>query len=460
MHAELAAEWIPGEPEKEGGDCPEAPDALVIPFDAYYDVERKEYLILNADQRWLPQTLGQFNRRLRNAGIADKAALGRISQHIEDHSDVKYAAPLAGRPSGFFQENGIRILVTSSPDFIDPIEGDWGTLRSVMEGLFVDSEEDHGCSQWNTFNGWLRVSIDALRNCRRQDGQALAIAGERDCGKSLIQHLITSMLGGRSAKGARYMMGKTDFNAELFECEHVVLEDEFMSHSITERLKLGTAIKNFTVSTQMQSCHRKQRTAVNLSPWWRVSISLNDDAEALQVLPPLDDHIADKIILLRASRFDLPMETHTPELREAFGAKLRSELPAFIYWLLHEFEIDEDLEDRRFGIATWQHPDLRRELAELAPETRLLSLIDEALFGVMGSCEWQGTAKELERELLQRAATRRDAEKLLNWPNASGAYLGRLATQLPARVELHRTATQRIWTVRKENDAVTDDSSN
>lgn len=450
MNAELAETWNFEEQELE------VSEDLQLPFDAYYDSEKKEYLIRNADGRWLHQSLGQFNRRLRNSGITDKVILGKIAQYVEDHFDVKYASPLAGRGAGFYQENGIRILVTSSPLFVEPVDGEWNTLRAVLEGLLVDSEEEHGCLQWDTLLGWLKISIEALRSGRRQDGQALAIAGERDCGKSLLQHLITFMLGGRSAKGARYMMGKTDFNAELFECEHIVLEDEFMSHSITERLKLGTAIKNFTVSTQMQSCHRKGRTAVNLSPWWRVSITLNDDAEALQVLPPLDEHIADKIILLRASRFDLPMETHTPELREAFWEKLKSEIPAFIHWLLNEFEIDEDLENRRFGIATWQHPDLRRELAELAPETRLLSLIDEALFGEMGSCEWQGTANELRRELLHRETTRKDAEKLLSWTNAPGAYLGRLATQLPARIEFHRTATQRIWTIRRSDDAVTD----
>ena len=261
MHPDLATDW------NLEAEALEVMDEPCPPFEAYYDAERKEYLIRNAEGRWLSQNARQFGNRLKNAGIADPAERSRITQYTEDHFDVRYAAPLAGRMAGFYNENGIRLLVTSSPSFIHPVEGAWSTLRAFLEGLLMNSEEDHGATQWSVLNAWLKIAIEALRAGRQQDGQALAIAGERDCGKSLFQHLLTLLLGGRSAKAARYMMGNTDFNSELFECEHIMLEDEFMSHSISDRLRLGTAIKNFTVSTQMQSCHRKGRVAVNLSPW-------------------------------------------------------------------------------------------------------------------------------------------------------------------------------------------------
>jgi len=91
---------------------------------------------------------------------------------------------------------------------------------------------------------------------------------------------------------------------------------------ITDRLRLGVAIKGMTVSTSLVSCQRKHRHPVNLPAWWRVTITLNDEPEALLVLPPLDEHIADKIILLRASRFTLPMPTDTTELRGKFWQTL------------------------------------------------------------------------------------------------------------------------------------------
>ena len=125
----------------------------------------------------------------------------------------------------------------------------------------------------------------------------MALAGPAGCGKSLFQSIITETLGGRVAKAARYMQGGTDFNGDLFEAEHLALEDEFMSARISDRLQLGASIKNFCVSTRKQSCHRKNRQAVTLPAWWRVSITLNDDPEAMRVLPPLDDHIQACVIV-------------------------------------------------------------------------------------------------------------------------------------------------------------------
>jgi hypothetical protein len=37
-----------------------------------------------------------------------------------------------------------------------------------------------------------------------------------------------------------------------------------------------------------------------LKPFWRLSITLNDEPENLLILPPLDESLGDKIMLLRA----------------------------------------------------------------------------------------------------------------------------------------------------------------
>ena len=74
---------------------------------------------------------------------------------------------------------------------------------------------------------------------------------------------------------------------------------------------------------------------MNLPGWWRVSITLNDDPEAMMVLPPLDQHIADKIILLRASVFEWPMPMETTAHRTGFHATIVREIPAYLHWLMH-----------------------------------------------------------------------------------------------------------------------------
>jgi len=433
-----------------------------IPVDAYYDAERKEYLYQNERGVWRSFSEGQFKKRLKSLGFSTgipKDESGKPLQPLsdadeallwlQDHRDIDYHGKLCGRSVGFYEENGLRFLVTDSPVFIEPIPGAWPILEAVLHGLLCSGETSHRRTQWHTFLGWLQTSVVALRSGEIQQAQALALAGPTNCGKSLLQFLITHFLGGRAAKAAHFMNGRTDFNGELFEAEHLMLEDEFMSTRISDRLKLGAAIKNLTVSTQTASCHRKHRHPVNLPGWWRVTITLNDDPEALLVLPPLDDHIEDKIILLRASRFDLPMPTGTSEERRKFQDTLLGEIPAFLHFLLHDYELPKPYRDpKRYVVETWHHPEMRRAVEQLSPESELLALIDRSILSVASEDSWRGTAEELREELISDSETRREAERLLgNWPHACGTYLGRLAKKQPDRVQRVRTNRKREWII-------------
>jgi len=161
-----------------------------------------------------------------------------------------------------------------------------------------------------------------------------------------------------------------------------MIEDETPSTDLRARRNLGANIKAFTVN-EAQSCHAKGRSAITLAPLWRVSISVNDEPENLMILPPLSDSeqdsLADKMIMLRAKKVVMPMPSETLEERNAFWATLMAELPAFVHYL-KSWPVPEDLRHGRYGIKTWQHPKLLAALGELAPETRLLTLIDEVIF--------------------------------------------------------------------------------
>ena len=449
--------------------APAAPSPEAMP-EIYYDVHRKEFLIQNSTGRWAARTEAQFKRYLRKLGFSTDIPKGKhvspveeIMEQIQDERDVVYAGPLAGWRAGFYIDHGVRFLVTEEANTgagtrnaenadngspgISALSAPSSTLDAVLRGLLAGPNEPHGQRQLDTLYSWLKTALEALEENTIRPGQALAIAGPRDCGKSLLQNLITHLLGGRAAKAARYMMGRTEFNADLFEAEHLMLEDEFMSTRTADRLALGAAIKNVTVN-ELQSCHPKHKKAINLRPFWRLSISLNHDPEALMVLPPLDDHIADKIIILRASRFDLPMDTGTLETRAQFWQTLQDELPAFRHFLRH-LRVPSELADRRFGVKTFQHPELVRDLEMLSPEIHLLELIDAAK--PWEGCEkgyWRGTQDELKRLLLDHSEVGREAGKLLSgWHNQCGAYLGRLAGKKAGRIRCARTKRKREWLI-------------
>jgi uncharacterized protein DUF5906 len=267
-----------------------------------------------------------------------------------------------------------------------------------------------------------------------------------NCGKSLLQNLITEILGGRSAKPHRYMMGQTDFNGDLVRAEHLMIEDEPASTDLRSRRDFGSRIKEITANV-MQSCHPKHRDAITLDPFWRLTISVNDEPENLMVLPPLDDSLEDKLIILKTYQQAMPMPSETDEERRAFMEALRSELPAFVAFLF-AWSIPKDFTCQRFGIKAYQHPEILQALGALTPEAQLLNLIDLELFNSVAPSAWEGTAAELQRELTRDGSTvKREAQQLLNWSTACGVYLGRLQRLCPQRFQPERTNASRRWII-------------
>jgi len=444
------------------GECPPA----------HYDAERKTFWTQNDRGGWIDVNEQILRRLLHAAGIRggrpnkDDKGLTPLDHKLNDivtRQDVGYAGPLAGYRSGLTEMCGQRILVTTSPKLITPVAGEWRVLGRFLDSLLYDAHYN----QTDYVRAWLKLGYEALRDGTWRGAPAMALAGPRDCGKSLLQNLFTEILGGRAAKPYRYMSGGTQFNRDLFGAEHLTIEDDHSSTDIRARRAFGSNIKQFTANRD-QSCHGKGRQAITLRPFWRVSISVNDEPEAMMVLPPLSDSvtdsIGDKIILLKAQKADIPCAAGNDEW-QAFWHGLMAELPAFIDSLV-KWQIPGELQDRRFGVKAWQHPDLLTALDALAPETRLLALIDEVIFtgfhcdpvktarGVKLGwlSKWEGTAEDLERRLCNDEGFGHEARRLLgHWQAATGTYLGRLAQKHPDRVvKLTVIRGKQRWVIHRE----------
>jgi hypothetical protein len=424
------------------------PKDFLRSFPAYYDTGRKFYWIENDRSGWIEINETSLRRHLKAAGISPNCPDGEIMSpldkrliELQTKSDVAYAGPLAGHQMGVAEMGGNRILVTSAPRLIQPRQGEWPLIEAVLKNMLDDPSGD----QRPHFTGWLKVAIEALRAEKHRPGQAVAFAGANDSGKSLLQNLITEILGGRSAKPYRYMRDETAFNGELFGAEHLMIEDEVASTDIRTRRNFGARIKEITVN-ETQSFHAKNRQAITLRPRWRLTLSLNDEPENLLILPPIDESLKDKISLLKVHKRAMPMPTQTGEQRTAFWNALVAELPAFV-WYLEHWEIPQELKSERFGIIHYHHPELLEAIEMLAPETRLLGLIEEVHFSGPLNSTWEGTAEELEGSLT-KGNTAHEAERLLNWNNATGTYLGRLAKKYPDRIIAERTPQKRLWKIK------------
>ena len=424
----------------------------------YYDHAQKFYWTPDAEANWMQVHEASVARRLRTQGVSERmdknetaSPMDRLLVKIQTKNVVHYAAPLAGHHKGVHRILGRRILVTESPRLIQPVPGEWPLLEKILENMLDDPIHD----QRPYFLGWLKVAVEALHAKKIRPGQALALAGPKNCGKSLWQNLITELLGGRVAKPYSYMTGRTSFNSELFAAEHLMIEDEAASTDMRARRAFGAELKNMTVN-ENRHFHAKHREALTLNPFWRLTISVNNEPENLMVLPPLDESIVDKIILLRARCRPMPIDTSTESGRQAFSSRLTAELPHLVHHLFN-WSIPTELVCGRFGVKHYHHPDLLRSIDDLSSELRLLSLIDGEVFHNPCAEEpWEDTAEALERKLTgPNSHCRHEAQNLFSFNTACGVFLGRLAKLKPERVSERRIQGRRLWKIEPPSQAVT-----
>jgi len=310
-------------------------------------------------------------------------------------------------------------------------------IESISDQLFNGGKID----QRPYIYGWLKMGRKAVLEAFPMPGQALVLAGPRNAGKNLFQDIITEMLGGRAEKPYRYMVGKSEFNGDLFGAEHLCIADEVPFYDMPSRRVFGSKIKDICVNS-LQSCHGKHKEALTLYPIWRLSISVNDEAENLVMLPPLEDSIEDKIMLLKVEQAVMPMKSDSPRCRVEFWDGIRAEIPSFAKFI-EEYVIPEELQESRFGIKAFQHPDLVEILKEMTHETRLMALMEIIVIPENGS--WKGTLEELETALLEDPTFKRQIEKLLYYPTALLTYLRRLQKSMPERVKHHRSNAKNLW---------------
>lgn len=438
--------------------------------DFFYDLGHKEYLVKQTagdnQREWVSLNEAQVARVLTLCGVrgvkTKNEDMSPVSKLLCDASmsserTVHYAGPMAGYREGLICVGGTRILVTVSPRIIKAEPGDCRTIRAICEGLLGEG----GGVQLPYFYAWLRLSYLALRAGDTRGMPAIAFCGPKDCGKTFIQqHLITPILGGRMARPYPFMSGLTSFNGDLFAAEHLAMGDENPSNDLRSRRRFGAFLKSF-VAEEYQQLHDKFCTARTMRPFWRLTISLNDEPENILTLPPYDDSISDKLMLFGARVFEWPTRVVLPAEKQAFARQFASEIPAFLSWLCEQ-PIPEHVLSQRYTVHAYKCPRILNNLVEVSPEFRLLELIKMCFFiepdtnltdkekayrKRMGEINMTGL--DIERGLTSDdSPVHYEARQLLSGGGRKvPAYLSRLAVRFPQFITQDRTSTQRKWRI-------------
>lgn len=407
------------------------------------------YYFRRDDGNYQPMNESTLRRHLKRMGMSDakpegdtESEIGHLLLDCQMDKMLRFAGNIAGYDSGLHQtKRGDMFLSLQSPITPDAEPGEWDTLRQVLVGLFVDGEN------LNRFMAWFYWCWLYLHEREWAPMPVVALAGPKNCGKSLLVDLVSRVLGDtEKGQALSYVTGDTKFNADLAGSHLLVVDDEISSMDMRSRRHTGQRIKALAVLNDHR-IEAKGFDAMTLSPHWRCMFATNDEPESLQVLPIIDDGLADKILLLRCKKVEMPMKARTPRQRREFMDTLLSEVPAMLHFLQESDIVDRYGSSNRMSVEGWQDEILLESLRSFDAHRQLLDLIDILKPWDIVEGKWEGTAAELEGMLKSDQATARAAEKTLSWTNACGTYLGRLAKEPNSRVEHALPIRDRKWII-------------
>jgi hypothetical protein len=380
----------------------------------WYDGDN--YWFQSAEKKWEPNAEREIARHLKVVhGMSAERSEGFTYSEIDkalhwlgQNSRVAGAAPFVYMPTGLIDFMGRKVLNTSNVKTMARADesSEYGVnfpwIGKFLKEFFDPQE------QLDFFLAWLQRFYKSASTGKLLQGQAVFIAGEPGRGKTLLTNRIISSLMGGHADAARFLMGETNFNRELFEVGLWAIDDCTPGDNGADHKKFSSLIKKCVANTTFEF-HAKFRDSSMIQWSGRIIVTGNLDAESLRILPDIDTSILDKLLLFRAA----PRVQHFPD-RYEMEDTLRREMPHFAAWLDDwtppPHVIDED---PRYGIARYHHPDLR----EAAGESNDAQMVRELL---------EGYLKE-QKKILEGNTT--DIFRELNFDDTIKPLLGRYTTR-------------------------------
>lgn len=361
-----------------------------------------------------------------------KAAVKAAIDSREVDGAVQWAGAIAGLPQGMTMDhNGLPMLVTSQANTPVPAAGECEVITDILQQAFPDP------NQFLIFLGWLSLRYKAVMDHKHVPAPMLVIAGEVNSGKSLIgSTIVEKILGGRSANPYVAWSGGMLWNDDLIGSELLLIDDTVASTDIRSRRDFGAAFKEAIYPNKV-AMRKRNCSTIHIRPVWSVVVCCNNTPEALQIIPPLDSDLEDKVILLSIHKIRPPVDTSTPAGRRRLEAMIEAELPAFAHALM-KFEIPESMRDSRSGIVAFRDQELRDAIEQHSPAKRLLELLESATKdrGIWFDLPADLTAAEIEGRLTDHHSGVRDqAKALFSWHGACGSALAKLAKSNPDVVE-------------------------
>lgn len=365
----------------------------------YFD--GKAYWIKNSDNNWDDYNSENTQRYLVSKGLRKEGRRGEASEVERAMTQLAFQGRVAGAfPFLYRNEDRVSIAgknylnVLRVPIIVaDSGKHAWGDgfpwLASYLEQIFSPD-------QLQVFLGWLGHFYRSAAAGKLRKGQALFVAGPQGIGKTFLSQIVIGGLMGGAQEATNFLLGKTEFNAEMFTSPCWSIDDsvaaaEGKAHEVYSQI-VKKVVANYNLT------YRRMYSNPITMPWeGRIVVTLNNDPESIAMLPNVEASMLDKVIFLLAT----PTTVNFQGGEEA----VRAELPCFASFLRDAKIPDHLVGDYRYGVKEFHHPELLQE-AKLSSSTNSISeLLDiwrHAYFLHSDHDkmpDWSGNMTELLQEL-------------------------------------------------------------
>lgn len=375
----------------------------------YFD-DKNYHLFSPITQTWICENKDNLtNELLVNRGLSREYGKKTGSKHSEIEGALNFirhnqriagAASFAFYKKGILEWNGGKYLNTHTREVVQPASAaHWGPgggfewLSSFLDQFFTSKE------QLPFFLSWLSRFYSSCFVRSPLSGQILFIAGPPNAGKTFLNRGVIGRLIGGHSDAKKFLLGQTDFNAQLFDHGYWCIDDGSVGSYATLHRYFSEMLKMIAANRDMES-HAKFGKPSQVSWQGRCGLTCNNDAESLRFLPRMDINILDKIMLFLAAPRTMPFPA--PADMEIILAR---EIPFFARFLL-DYQIPAECldDDPRFGVKSFHEPSL------ISSSQQMDSAFTEILDYWMGEhftnrepnseC-WEGTALQLRQEILK-----------------------------------------------------------
>lgn len=337
----------------------------------YYSNESGNYYFLDSKSGFITLNSGNAIEEFTIIHGVKREAARRLLIYIRHERAVSEVfRALSCRPRGRYFFNNRQVLVLESPFTIEADEGQFPTIRRMLETVFPERDFE----QLARFLAWLKIARAAYLRAVESDGATvspvplLMLLGTAGAGKDLLfGSLINPALGNRERGGMDTWTQERPWLG-INVGKECILGTELRTLPPKERNDFTQTIKA-VLGGEGYTAERKNKDAFTYKGQHFLVLLANIDegGNCAACCPDTKDKdFKDKFLALAVSNAPAVKAAFPTAKRAENAAAIRRELPAFLYWLETYFDFSDEWKDERFGLTQYTAPAAASALYEVS----------------------------------------------------------------------------------------------